>query len=484
MKKEENSKKQQKQKNRRKYSLLTLILTSLVTLLIGGGAVFYYMNQKLVAATETSQAMSKIETVFSSLYSGYYKSVSKKKLENGALTGMVNALGDPFTDYMSKDETESLNNTISSSFTGIGAEVQKKGDYVQIIAPIKGTPAKKAGLQADDIILKIDGKSIKGYSLSKAISLIRGKKGTSVTLTIKRGDSTFTKTLTRATIPVETVTGHLLKNNKTIGYIQVSTFSEKTAAEFKAEIKSLRKQGAKSFVIDMRDNPGGLMDQALKMSSMFVKNGKTILQVQQRGQAAQVYKAGKKYDKGFKVNEKTVVLINSGSASAAEIFSAALNQSANIKLIGTKSYGKGTVQTTLPFTDKTELKMTIAKWLTPNGSWINHKGLKPTIKADYPSYAYQTAISTKKTYTQGEVSGQIKKAQVLLNALNYSVGSANGYYGDSTVAAVKKFQTDNKLTVNGNMDKETINKLEELAAEKVSDSDNALKAAISQLSGN
>ncbi|KRN09015.1 carboxy-terminal processing protease [Liquorilactobacillus mali KCTC 3596 = DSM 20444] len=461
-----------------------MILTSLVTLLIGGGVVFYYMNQKLVAATETSQAMSKIETVFSSLYSGYYKSVSKQKLENGALTGMVNALGDPFTDYMSKDETESLNNTISSSFTGIGAEVQKKGDYVQIIAPIKGTPAKKAGLQADDIILKIDGKSIKGYSLSKAISLIRGKKGTSVTLTIKRGDSTFTKKLTRATIPVETVTGHLLKNNKTIGYIQVSTFSEKTASEFKAEIKSLRKQGAKSFVIDMRDNPGGLMDQALKMSSMFVKNGKTILQVQQRGQEAQVYKAGKKYDKGFKVNEKTVVLINSGSASAAEIFSAALNQSANIKLIGTKSYGKGTVQTTLPFTDKTELKMTIAKWLTPNGSWINHKGLQPTIKADYPSYAYQTAINTKKTYKQGEVSGQIKKAQVLLNALNYSVGSANGYYGDSTVAAVKKFQTDNKLTVNGNMDKETINKLEELAAEKVSDSDNALKAAISQLSGN
>ncbi|WP_415619177.1 S41 family peptidase [Liquorilactobacillus sp.] len=483
--KKENSKKQQKQKKiRRKYSLLTLIITSLVTLLIGGGGVFYYMNQKLTAATETNQSMSKIETVFSSLYSGYYKSVSKQKLENGALSGMVNALGDPFTEYMSKDETESLNNTISSSFTGIGAEVQKKGAYVQIIAPIKGTPAKKAGLQADDIILKIDGKSIKGYSLTKAIALIRGKKGTSVTLTIKRGDSTFTKKLTRATIPVETVTGHLLKKNKTIGYIQVSTFSEKTAAEFKAEIKSLRKQGAKSFVIDMRDNPGGLMTQALIMSSMFVKNGKTILQVQQRGQAAQVYKAGKKYDKGFKVTEKTVVLINSGSASAAEIFSAALNQSANIKLIGTKSYGKGTVQTTLPFTDKTELKMTIAKWLTPDGSWINHKGLQPTIKADYPSYAYQTAISTKKTYTQGEVSDQVKKAQVILNALNYSVGSANGYYGDSTVTAVKKFQTDNKLTVNGNIDKETVNKLEELAAEKVADSDNALKTAISQLNGN
>lgn len=176
-------------------------------------------------------------------------------------------------------------------------------------------------------------------------------------------------------------------------------------------------------------------------------------------------------------------MINSGSASAAEIFSAALNQSANIKLIGTKSYGKGTAQTTLPFTDKTELKMTIAKWLTPNGSWINHKGLTPTIKADYPSYAYQTAIDTKKTYSKDEVSKQVKKAQVLLNALNYSVGDANGYFGDSTVSAVNKFQTDNKLTVNGTLDKETINKLEELAAQKISENDNALNVAITQLNG-
>ncbi|KRM90980.1 S41 family peptidase [Liquorilactobacillus cacaonum] len=470
-------------KNKRKYNLLTLVLISIVTFVIGGVGTFYYMNQKLEAATETNQAMNKIETVYSALYNGYYKTVSKQKLVNGALTGMVNSLGDPFTDYMSKSETESLNNTISSSFTGIGAEVQKKGNYIQIIAPIQGTPAKKAGLQADDLILKIDGKSIKGYSLSKAISLIRGKKGTSVTVTIKRGDSTFTKKIIRATIPVKTVTGHLLPKNKTIGYIQVSTFSENTSSEFKAEIKALRKKGAKSFVIDMRDNPGGLMDQALKMSSMFVQNGKTILQVQQRGQSAQVYKAGKKYDGGFKVHEKTVVLINSGSASAAEIFSAALNQSANIKLIGTKSYGKGTAQTTLPFTDKTELKMTIAKWLTPNGSWINHKGLTPTIKADYPSYAYQTAIDTKKTYSKDEVSKQVKKAQVLLNALNYSVGDANGYFGDSTVSAVNKFQTDNKLTVNGTLDKETINKLEELAAQKISENDNALNVAITQLNG-
>jgi carboxyl-terminal processing protease len=231
----------------------------------------------------------------------------------------------------------------------------------------------------------------------------------------------------------------------------------------------------------MRDNPGGLMDQALKMSSIFVKNGKVLLRVQQRTGAQQVYRAGKKYDSGYKITGKTVVLINSGSASAAEIFSAALHQSAGDQLIGTKSYGKGTVQNTLPFSDQTELKMTIAKWLTPNGDWINHKGLQPTIKADYPSYAYQTAIDTQKTYQQGQVSNQIKKMQVLLNAMQYSAGQANGYFSDQTVAAVKKFQQDNKLTVSGKADAQTINKLEEKVAEQISQRDNAYQAAINAL---
>ncbi|KRL40918.1 S41 family peptidase [Liquorilactobacillus nagelii] len=473
--------KQKKTKTAKRFGWLTIICSSLTCLIVGGGIVFLFMNHQLQEAEATNQSLGKISTVYSALYNNYYKSVSRTKLVNGALNGMVDSLGDPFSEYMSKSETESLSNTISSSFTGIGAEVQKSGSHIQIISPIKGTPAEKAGLKAKDIIEKIDGKSITGYSVNKAVSLIRGKKGTSVTLTIKRGDQSFTKTLKRATIPVKTVSGKIVKNHPTVGYVQVSTFSENTAKEFKAELKSLQKKGAKSFIIDMRDNPGGLMDQALKMSSIFVKNGKVLLRVQQRTGAQQVYRAGKKYDSGYKITGKTVVLINSGSASAAEIFSAALHQSAGDQLIGTKSYGKGTVQNTLPFSDQTELKMTIAKWLTPNGDWINHKGLQPTIKADYPSYAYQTAIDTQKTYQQGQVSNQIKKMQVLLNAMQYSAGQANGYFSDQTVAAVKKFQQDNKLTVSGKADAQTINKLEEKVAEQISQRDNAYQAAINVL---
>ncbi|KRL38403.1 S41 family peptidase [Liquorilactobacillus uvarum] len=468
-------------KPKKRYSLLTVVIVGLLTLLIGGGSVFFVMDKKLTAAQQTSSSMAKIQAVYSTLYNNYYRHVSRKKLENGALNGMVNALGDPFSEYMSKSETQSLNDTISSSFTGIGAEVRKNGDEIQIVSPIDGTPAAKAGLKANDVIQKINGKSMSGVSLSKAVSYIRGKKGTKVTLTIKRDSETFTKTLVRDTIPVKTVTGKLDSDHKNVGYIRVSTFSEKTSTEFKNEIKALRKKGAKSFVIDMRDNPGGLMDQALAMSSMFLKDGKTIMQVQTRDQSPEVFKAGKKYDNGFKVKEKTVVLINGGSASAAEIFSGALHQSANIKLIGTKSYGKGTVQNTVPFNDKTELKVTIAKWLTPNGSWIHHKGLQPTIKKDFPSYAYQTAINTKKTYQKGDVSDQVKKIQTLLKALGYGPAKANGYFDTDTQEGIKKFQADNKLQETGTADKTTIEKIEAKAAEKAANSDNAYQTAVDEV---
>lgn len=186
--------KQAPKKAPKKFSLLTLIVTALVTLLLGGGAVFIFMNQRLQAVEQTNSSLGKIEAVYSALYNNYYKKVSRQKLENGALSGMVNALGDPFSEYMSKTETQSLNDTISSSFTGIGgAEVRKNGSHIEIIAPIDNTPAKKAGLKANDIIEEIDGKSMTGVSLSKAVSLIRGQKGTKVTLKIRRGSDTSRK---------------------------------------------------------------------------------------------------------------------------------------------------------------------------------------------------------------------------------------------------------------------------------------------------
>lgn len=466
---------------KKRYNLLTMIIVALFTAVIGGGGVFFVMNRQVTQLKSANQAMGKISAVYNALYFNYYKDISEKTLVNGALNGMVNALGDPFTEYMNASESQNLSDSISGSFGGIGTQVQKSGSNLKIMAPISGTPADKAGLKANDIIEKINGKSTKNMSLSDAVTLMRGKVGTKVTITIKRGDTTFTKTLTRAKIPVKTVEGKLSDEDNKIGYITVSSFSENTASEFEKTVKSLRKKGATSFIIDVRNNPGGLMDQALKMSSMFVENGKTILQVAGRDGKPTVYKASSELDNNFKVKEKSIVLINGGSASAAEIFAAALKQSANVTLVGTKSYGKGTVQNTLPFKDKTELKLTIAKWLTPDGTWIHKKGIKPDITADYPKIAYATAIDTKKTYKEGQNSKQIKVLQQMLSYLGYDLSEETGYFDAQTKQVIEKYQTDNQLEVTGEANKETVESIEAKVAQKVSDSDNAYKQAIEKL---
>ena len=476
MAKESKPKKQVK-----KVSLWTLILTGVISLLIGAGGTYAFMYKTVRDAQTVNTSMAKIQAVYQTLYYNYYRKVDAAKLEKGAIDGMLKALNDPFSEYMTKSEANSLNNTISGSFVGIGIEVQKDGDYIKVIAPISKTPAAKAGLKAKDVITAIDGKSIKGLALEKVIAKIRGKKGTSVTLTVKRGQTSFTKTIKRASIPVATVYGNLDAKDKTVGYLRVTTFSTNTAKEFKQEVERLRQKGAKSFIVDVRDNPGGLMTTALQMASMFVKNGKNIMQVQGRDGQVEVYKSSKDYSKGFKITEPTVVLVNGGSASASEIFASALNESANIKLVGTTTYGKGTVQTTQEFKDGTELKLTIDKWLTANGKWINKTGIKPTIKADYPAVASLAAINTKRTYQEGQVSNQIKSLQKMLAYLGYFKGQANGYYGADTKEAVTNFQSANGLATSGQADKQTVVKLETQVATKVTEHDNAYEAGLKAL---
>lgn len=466
---------------KKRLGFIGIFVSIVVSLLVGGGSVYYFMNKQVKELETANQSLGKISSIYSTLYYNYYKQISQKKLTDGAINGMISALGDPFSEYMSETESSNLNDTMSGSFGGIGTQVEKSSNAIKVIAPIAGTPASKDGIKANDLIVKINGRQTSDMTLNKAVQIMRGKVGTKVTITIKRNGQTFDKILVRAKIPVKTVTETLDSKNKSIGVIAVTTFSQNTAKEMKQAIVSLRKQGAKSFVIDMRNNPGGLMDQALKMSSMFVKDGKVILQVASRSGKPTIYRAGKQFDNGFKVHEKTVVLINGGSASAAEIFSSALRQSAGVKLIGTKSYGKGTVQNTLPFKDKTELKLTIAKWLTPNGTWIHHKGLQPDIKADYPSIAYVLAPNVNKELKLDDSGSSVESLQKMLNFLGYDAGKENGHFSEKTQKAVEAYQKENKLTVNGKADTKTLTTLETQISQKINQNDPVLEKAEEEL---
>lgn len=485
MEEEPKNKQKTPKRPKKRVSLLVYISSTLLALFVGIFMTILVIglnNRTSQQLDSSASGLNKISSVYQTISQQYYRKTDKTKLINGAIKGMIASLDDPYSEYLAGSDASDLDNTISGSFEGIGAEIQKKGNYIEIVSPIAGSPAKKAGLKANDIITAINGKSTAGWSATKTTNKIRGKKNTKVTLTIKRGKQSFKVTLKRDVIPVKTVNARLDKKQPTIGYIQITSFSEPTFKEVKAAITKLRKQGAKSFVLDVRSNPGGIMQQALKISSMFVANGKTLMQVKARTGKATVYRASKSLDGGFKVKEPVKVLIDDGSASASEIFAAALNQSANVELIGTKSFGKGTVQQVSQLSKKSEFKITVAKWLTPNGSWINKRGLTPNITAKYPSYAYLPVVSDQKTYQLDDVATPIKTLQKELKAVGQDPGAINGYFGQSTKQAVTAFQAANNLDQTGKLDPTTIDKLQAAITKKISANDVAYNKAIEQLS--
>ena len=439
------------------------------------------VNSSEASVAVDSEDFEKIQTVYDTLMSDYYQGVEGETLIEGAITGMTESVGDPYTQYLNVEESSSLNESISASFEGIGAEVMKQGDNVMIVSPIAGSPAEKAGLQPNDIIVKVDEQELSGMSLNEAVSYIRGEKGSEVVLTIKRGETTFEVTLVRDTIPVETVLYQLDKENPTIGSITITSFSSPTYEDLVMAIEDLREQGATSFVFDVRQNPGGLLNAGLSISNLFLENGDIILQTQEKDQEPVSIVADDKTMGSFKVTEPSVLLVDEGSASASEILAGAVSESGNVKLIGTKTFGKGTVQNVATFDDSSELKLTIAKWLTPSGEWIHEKGITPDIEVSLPEYANLLLIDSSKIYQLGDVSAEVENLEKVLDALGYSGEDTDGYFDESTQEAVKEFQTDTKLTVDGKVTGETSTQLVESLRKLIDENDTQYEAAIKEL---
>ncbi|WP_262314590.1 S41 family peptidase [Lacticaseibacillus parakribbianus] len=458
-----------------------LMAVGMSVTLVGGAAVGYATRGTVDSANPTQATLpagfNKVLATYATVQNNYYQDVSATKLANGAINGMLSSLDDPYSVYLQNSDKTDLDSTISASFGGIGATVQQGDNKLTIESILADTPAKKAGLKVGDQLISVNGKSVEKLDVTQAVAKIRGKIGTKVKVVVRRDGKDLTFTMTRAKITTDTVTYALAKTNKQVGVITMATFSEPTAAQFKKAVKALRKEGATRFVLDLRENPGGMLDAALQIASMCLKDGQTIVQVKPRTGKTEVYKANKAYDKGFKVTEPLAVVIDGNSASASEILAAALNQNNRGPLVGVKSFGKGTVQNVAQMSSSAELKLTIAKWLTPNGSWIHHKGLKPTIKVDYPAYAKISMISATKLQV-GDQKGDVKSLQQILKTLGFDPKSQNGYYGPTTAAAVKAFQTANKLAVTGTADTKTISAMMTKLATKYQGEDPMLDTAI------
>ncbi|MFF2497975.1 S41 family peptidase [Peribacillus sp. NPDC058075] len=428
-------------------------------------------------APDKHSEFEKLYTTYDKIKDNYYEEVDEEKLVDGAINGMIKSLDDPYSAYMDKKEASSFHESISSSFEGIGAEIQEQDGQIMVVSPIKGSPAEKAGVKPNDIILSVDGKSVEGLSSSEAVLKIRGEKGTKVDLSISRaGESEpIELTIKRDTIPIETVYAEMLDDG--VAKIQVTSFSEHTVQELKTALEEMSKKDMKGLVLDLRGNPGGLLDQAIEMASLFIPNGEVVLQVEDRSGKKQVYKSENDGELKIPVD----VLIDDGSASASEIVAAAVSESADIPLIGVKSFGKGTVQTAEDFKDGSNFKYTAAKWLTPEGNWIHKKGIKPDITVKLPDYASLPYISPDKELKASDSSSEVKAAEEMLKEAGHDPGKIDGIFDEATANAVTAFQREQKIKETGTIKDDTTVKLMQVIQEKILKNDTQVKKAVEVL---
>lgn len=308
----------------------------------------------------------------------------------GAIGGLVGSLNDPYSIFFDPDETKSFEEEIAGNFDGIGMEIGIKDKVLTVIAPLKGTPAYRADIKSSDKILKIDETMTSGLSIEKAIKLIRGPKGTTVTLTIFREGNQKPKEIkiTRDTINIPTLDTEIRKDG--IFVVKLYSFSANSANLFRNAMKQFAESGKDKLLLDLRGNPGGYLEAAVDIASWFLPTGKIIVTEDYgNNKTAEIFRS-KGYDI-FNDKLKFVILIDNGSASASEILAGAMQNNGRAKLVGSQSFGKGSVQEVVNITSETILKITVAKWLTPNGTSISEKGLTP----DYPVEITQEDLDAK-----------------------------------------------------------------------------------------
>lgn len=303
------------------------------------------------------------------------KDLSGQKLLQGAISGLVNAAGDPYTSYFDPDANKSFTDQITGSFEGVGIELGVKDNKLVVMAPLDDSPAKKSGILAGDQILEINSKDATKMSLGDAVTLIRGKSGTSIKLTVLRDGKTdpLKFDLTRATITIKTIKTSIVGDR---AVVSISRFGDNTTTEWDSAVSDLISKGIKKIVIDLRNDPGGRLDAAIHIGGDFLTKNDVVVQQEDANGTKQQFKSD---TDGRLQDEKVIILINKGSASASEIVSGALHDHNKATLVGETSFGKGTVQAVTDLTDGSGLHITIAKWLTPNGTWVHGKGITPDV---------------------------------------------------------------------------------------------------------
>ena len=393
--------------------VMLVILVAFITFLFTTIGMYQYFTksgsgQKIISTSSENQDIASELSKYKKIIDKYFLgNVDEEKLKEGAIKGYIEGLDDQYTEYISKDDMKDYLEDTTGNFVGIGIYMTKdtNANKIMVLSPIKGSPAEKAGILPGDYIISVDGVTYTADDMSVAANKIKGEVGSSVKIEILRNSETKTFEIKRENIKVNPVEGKVLENN--IGYIEFSSFDEGTADDFKAKYEELAKKGIKSLVIDLRNNGGGIVSEALQIADYILDKDDVVLYEVDKNNKEEIEKS----ENAPIINMPIVLLTNGNTASSSEILAGALKDHGKAKIVGTKTYGKGVIQQLLTLPDGSGLKITSEEYLTPNKTKINKIGIEPDEKVELPDSVKNVLTIEQKDDTQLQKAIEILKAQ-------------------------------------------------------------------------
>lgn len=441
-------------RKRKKIFVTTVILA--IVLSFGIGWLFGSFLQTPITVNNSGK-YTRLDAIIETLSAQWYFGKDIENIEtwllNNAINGMIDLNGDIHTSYLTAEQVKQFNDSIDMGFVGIGVQYYMSADGYPVVERVfKNSPAEAFGVMPGDIIYTVDGVDIKGFETEEIASRVKGKEGTTVVIEFLRAGAIVKKEIIRGLVK-NSAFGQILAGN--VGYLEIYQFGSSTTQEVAGYLNDMKAKNVSKLVIDLRDNGGGYLNTLVGISSLLLPKDTVVIRQEYKDGSSEI---GKTLGGQMTNFTDIVILVNGNTASASEVLTAALQEQAGIKVVGVKTYGKGTVQITRPFADGSALKFTTAQWMSPNGNAINGVGITPDYIVElHPVFYFdKVALEEGVTYGFDQVDESVELAQLALDFLGYTVNRTDGYFDQSTVDAIVKFRSDYSLEESERLDKNAL----------------------------
>ncbi|MGM0652149.1 MAG: S41 family peptidase [Bacillota bacterium] len=428
-------------------------------------------DQEPIAVEE----LALIREIITILEKTHVEEIDRQELLEGAYQGILDELDDPQASYLDPDDYENLMVETEGTYGGIGIEVFNDDGYVTVIAPIAGTPGEEAGLKSGDRILSVNGTDLVDKGLNQAVDMMRGEPGTDLVLEVERPsvDGVLEFEITRAQVELESVEFEMMDNQT--GYIKLTSFTETSSQEFSEALTQLEEEGMEKLVLDLRNNPGGLLNAAIEIADMLMPEG-PITHVTDGNETVKTYRSE---TEGLEI--PMVAIVNESSVSAAEVLAGALQDSGTATLIGKQTFGKASVQNISELSDGSALRHTVATYQTPDGRTIHEEGLSPDLEIDPPELVKLAKEPISIELSEGDEGEEVETLQGLLKELGFYENEITGYFDNNTTQALENFQAERDIEITGEMSEVVLRQFHEAIEESKEDVDPMLDAALEKL---